>query len=108
MRRSANSRPSASSRDRKDSTRLSESIKKSAGPPSPAAPDRNLAARWRLSSAPLGGRSSRRQSPVRDHASIPPARGAVRQAALPAAVSAPATDGGSPDPHSPRRLRQRV
>src|SRR5207253_299038 len=38
MRRSASSRPSASSRDRKDSTRLSESIKKSAGPTSPAAP----------------------------------------------------------------------
>src|SRR6266699_3659329 len=116
MRRSANSRPSASSRDRKDSTRLSESIKKSAGPTSPASPDRNLAAPWRLSSAPLGGRATRRQSRVRDHASVPPARGPVREEVLPVVGATPGRERDSADPqrlgllphrgaetHAPRR-----
>src|ERR1041385_1702179 len=86
MRRSASSRPTVARWARNDSTRLSESIKKSAGPPSPASPARNLAAGGRLSSdrARLRGR----QPGVGDHAAVAPPRraggenvGAVMRAA---------------------------
>src|SRR6266480_4878844 len=92
MRRSANSRPSASSRDRKDSTRLSESIKKSAGPTSPAA-RRNLPARGRL--------SSEWQPCVGDHPPVAPARGAVREKQLAVVRTAPRR---ACDPAEPQRL----
>src|SRR5213078_3268230 len=90
MRRSASSRPNAASWVRNDSTRLSESIKKSAGRTSPASPARNLAAERRLSSD--GARSCRRESHVGDHAPVPPARRAVREKVVAVMRAAPGRD----------------
>src|SRR5205809_1144391 len=90
MRRSASSRPNAASWVRNDSTRLSESIKKSAGRTSPASPARNLAAERRLSSD--GARSCRRESHVGDHAPVPPARRAVREKVVAVIRAAPGRD----------------
>src|SRR5438093_720929 len=70
MRRSASSSPDSSTRARNDSTRLSESIKKSAGPTSPASPNENLVPARPVSS---------RHAEVGDHPPVAPTRGPMRE-----------------------------
>src|SRR5213592_421919 len=70
MRRSASSSPHSSTRTRNDSTRLSESIKKSAGPTSPASPSENLVPARPVSS---------RHAEVGDHPPVAPTRGPMRE-----------------------------
>src|SRR2546422_4929942 len=84
MRRSASSSPSGARRTRNDSTRLSESIKKSAGRTSPASPARNLF---------RGPRVSSWDAHVRDHPPIPSTRRAMREKVRPIVGAAPGGDG---------------
>src|SRR5881392_3023876 len=96
MRRSANSRPKTSSRDRNDSTRLSESMterQKKARASLRPLHRRNLAARLRLSSC------ARRQPNVRDHTPVPSTRSAMRKEVIAVVGTAP---GRRADLHEPQ------